>query len=151
MTAVQGEIKPPVARTADSIRKWITEWMGKELAIDGASIKPGKPFFDYGLASVLAAKLSRELSAWLGQSLNATTTWNLSTIESLTDYLVNLSKTPSPSAVSPSGIKPEIATQTHPVEAKSTEVVLDTKELSDSELAELLNKEVKKSREGRQI
>jgi acyl carrier protein len=120
--------------------------MGKELEIDQASIKPDKPFFDYGLTSVLAVKLSRELGSWLGLSLNATTTWNFSTIGSLADYLSNLSKTPS----SPSEIKSEIPSQTHPVMNKPTDDLPDTQELTDSELAELLNEEIRKSRESRE-
>jgi len=145
ITATQGEVKQPVARTADSIREWLIEWMGNELEIDKVSIKPDKPFFDYGLTSVLAVKLSRELGSWLGHSLNATTTWNFSTIESLADYLVNLFETSSSSK-----IKQEIATQDHPVESKSNDTLPDTKDLSDSELAELLNEEIKKSKDGRQ-
>ena len=143
--ATQGEVKQPVARTADSIREWLIEWMGNELEIDKVSIKPDKPFFDYGLTSVLAVKLSRELGSWLGHSLNATTTWNFSTIESLADYLVNLFETSSSSK-----IKQEIATQDHPVGSKSNDTLPDTKDLSDSELAELLNEEIKKSKDGRQ-
>ena len=145
-SATQEEVKSPVARTADSIRDWLIEWMEKELEIDKATIKPDKPFFDYGLTSVLAVKLSQELGSWLGHSLNATTTWNFSTIQSLADYLVNLFETPSSS----SKIKQETATQTHPVEIKTTDDLPDTEELSDSELAELLNEEIKKSREERQ-
>jgi len=145
ITATQGEVKQPVARTADSIREWLIEWMGNELEIDKVSIKPDKPFFDYGLTSVLAVKLSRELGSWLGHSLNATTTWNFSTIESLADYLVNLFESSSSSK-----IKQEIATQDHPVESKSNDALPDTKDLSDSELAELLNEEIKKSKDGRQ-
>ncbi|MCP4985531.1 MAG: AMP-binding protein [Colwellia sp.] len=146
ITATQEEVRLPVARTADSIRDWLVEWMGKELEIDKAAIKPDKSFFDYGLTSVLAVKLSQELGSWLGHSLNATTTWNFSTIESLADYLVNLFKTPS----SFSKIKQEVSTQIHPVEYKTTDALPDTQGLSDSEMAKLLNEEIRKSREGRQ-
>jgi natural product biosynthesis luciferase-like monooxygenase protein len=77
--------------TAKSIQNWIVNWLHKNLEVETKSTengKSGKSFLDYGLKSLGAVKLAKDLEKLLGRSLEATIVWNFPTVETLALHLV---------------------------------------------------------------
>ncbi|CAD5954601.1 Phenolphthiocerol synthesis polyketide synthase type I Pks15/1 [Planktothrix tepida] len=76
--------------TAESIQNWIVNWLHQNLPGEiqlTDNSKSGKSFLDYGLKSIGAVKLAKDLEQLLGRSLEATIVWNFPTIESLALHL----------------------------------------------------------------
>ncbi|NEO71021.1 AMP-binding protein [Moorena sp. SIO3H5] len=75
--------------TYDQIGSWIENWLAKQPGIQIETINRQTSFADYGMDSVLALELVEALEDWLPTSLDATSIWNFSTIESLAKYLAS--------------------------------------------------------------
>ncbi|MBE9251904.1 LLM class flavin-dependent oxidoreductase [Dolichospermum sp. LEGE 00240] len=76
--------------TAESIENWIVHWLHKNLEVATKSTengKSGQSFRDYGLKSIGAVKLAKDLEQMLGRSLEATIVWNFPTVETLAVHL----------------------------------------------------------------
>jgi acyl carrier protein len=78
---------------AETIARWISAWLVRELKLPAQSVDSSRAFADYGLDSVKAVELAQELENWLGESsgprldLGATIAWNFPTIDALAHYL----------------------------------------------------------------
>jgi len=70
-----------------SIRKWLIDWLSRELSVDSELIKNDRAFKEYGMNSALSVLLAHDLSEWLGSEVSPVSSWNYPTIESMTDYL----------------------------------------------------------------
>ncbi|WP_424102088.1 AMP-binding protein [Moorena producens] len=79
--------------TYDQIGSWIENWLAKQPGIQRETINRQTSFADYGIDSVLAVELVQALEDWLQTSLDATTLWNFTTIESLAQYLASKTST----------------------------------------------------------
>jgi amino acid adenylation domain-containing protein len=83
-------------RSPESIKKWISDWLETELALEPETIETDSSFVNYGLNSTLAVMLAQDLSDWLGQamepdleiSLSTTLAFNYPTIDQLTTFLL---------------------------------------------------------------
>lgn len=80
---------PIFTSNADSIQDWIINWLAKRLNIEVKSLDASKSFADYGLDSLNAVDLVKNLEEELQRSLEITIIWNFPTIESLANYLAN--------------------------------------------------------------
>ncbi|MBD2482708.1 type I polyketide synthase [Planktothrix sp. FACHB-1365] len=83
--------------TAESIQNWIVNWLHQNLPGEiqlTDNSKSGKSFLDYGLKSIGAVKLAKDLEQLLGRSLEATIVWNFPTIESLALHLAGEQENP---------------------------------------------------------
>jgi len=82
------------------IETWVREWITENLAVDGESVTGDRSFFDYGMTSLLGLKVSSQLGAWLGVTLEDVVVWNHGTLDALVRYAVDAVKaggaTPAP-------------------------------------------------------
>ena len=79
----------PVARGVSTaeIDEWLRDWLSDHLELTGAAIDADRSFFEYGMTSIIGVKLSVELGAWIGRSLDDVLVWNHGTLRDLMDYL----------------------------------------------------------------
>ncbi|WP_157229351.1 AMP-binding protein [Rivularia sp. PCC 7116] len=75
--------------SADSIQKWIKQWLSGKLQISSNLIDTQKSFAEYGLDSVMAVELAQDLKSKFNpeKELEATIAWNFPNIDSLVLYL----------------------------------------------------------------
>jgi acyl carrier protein len=72
------------------ISNWIQQWLQRQSGLELEAITAEVVFADYGMDSVLAIELVRDLETWLQISLDATLLWNFPTLGSLAQYLFQL-------------------------------------------------------------
>ena len=106
-------------------------WLAKKLEIDPQTIAPAKPFADYGLTSVLAVTLAKDLSHWLGQQVEPIAAWKYPTVATMAAYLA--------------GSSPQADDKTD-LTVKLSGPASDLSELSDDKLSELLAAEIAQAR-----
>jgi hypothetical protein len=92
--------------------------------------------------SLSLIRLAQDLGHWLGCSLEATTVWNFPTIESLTERVMKTQADASPPLYLPSQVKPRSSERREAVAAPES-----LKELSDIEMARLLEAEISAARQ----
>jgi long-chain acyl-CoA synthetase len=129
-------------RNAQEIKAWMLEWLSSRLQTETGAIEVGRPFFDYGMNSLALVRLAQDLGLWLGCSVEATTVWNFPTIESLTEHLMTTMAGASPSLYLPSQSRPSSSEMREAVAAPES-----LKQLSDIEMARLLEAEVSAARQ----
>jgi natural product biosynthesis luciferase-like monooxygenase protein len=79
-----------LTHTAASIENWIINWLHKNLEVPTKlteNSKSEKSFLDYGLKSIEAVRLAKDLEKLLGRSLEAIIVWNFPTVETLAIHL----------------------------------------------------------------
>ncbi len=79
-----------LTHTAESIENWIVNWLHQNLEISTKlteNSKSDQSFLDYGLKSIGAVKLAKDLEKLLGRSLEAIMVWNFPTIKTLALHL----------------------------------------------------------------
>ncbi|CAK0769738.1 Malonyl CoA-acyl carrier protein transacylase (modular protein) [Gammaproteobacteria bacterium] len=84
-TAVFDDASP--ARSSDEIKDWLQNWLNQTLIHNARPIALDKPFFDYGLKSILAVTMVRQLGQWMGKPLSPAIVWNYPTINALATHL----------------------------------------------------------------
>ena len=75
--------------SATQIRKWILNWMSKNLEVKNRKLDPDKAFAEYGVDSVKAVEFAFDLEQWLGGYLeiDEVITWNFPTPNALAKYI----------------------------------------------------------------
>ncbi|HEY9800554.1 MAG TPA: AMP-binding protein [Leptolyngbyaceae cyanobacterium] len=73
----------------ESIEQWIADWLHQKLNVKLDTIIASKSFVDFGLDSIHAVDLAKDLEDWLKEPLEATIIWNFPTIQALSQYLGN--------------------------------------------------------------
>ncbi|MFZ4826290.1 MAG: AMP-binding protein [Phototrophicaceae bacterium] len=75
--------------SATYIRKWILNWMSKNLEVKNRKLDPDKAFAEYGVDSVKAVEFAFDLEQWLGGKLeiDEVITWNFPTPNALAKYI----------------------------------------------------------------
>jgi long-chain acyl-CoA synthetase len=88
--AAQSAPAPPAETVADAagLERRIIGWMAANLALDARTIRPDRPFADFGFTSLAAVQIAERLGAWLGRAVAPTITWQYSTPRSLARHLV---------------------------------------------------------------
>ncbi len=61
-----GNMKKPIGYRPEFLREWMINWMAQNLEIDPAAIDPGKPVSAYGLDSIAAVSLERDVNKQFG-------------------------------------------------------------------------------------
>ncbi len=74
-------------RTREEIEDWLVGRVATWMTLDPHDVDPGRPFIEYGLASVAAVSISGELEEWLGRRVAPTALWDHPTIERLASVL----------------------------------------------------------------
>lgn len=82
----QGNRELPLLAT-ESLSTWLAEWIGSELGVAAESIDPQKSLFYYGLDSVSAMQLARDLEERVGRRYRMSVVWEYPTISELLQYL----------------------------------------------------------------
>jgi long-chain acyl-CoA synthetase len=77
-----------MTQDTNDLQHRIADWLGGKLRIDANSIDFKVPFSEYGLTSLMAVELAKDLAEWTGRSVVPTVTWSFSTVESLAAHLV---------------------------------------------------------------
>jgi acyl transferase domain-containing protein/acyl-CoA synthetase (AMP-forming)/AMP-acid ligase II/acyl carrier protein len=103
---------PQSEHAAAAITSWLTSYFSKRFKLDPGEIDVRQPFTRYGLASIDAVSLVRDLETWLARSLPPTLAWDYPSIEALANHLAgnpailesHLRKTISPPATEPIAI-----------------------------------------------
>lgn len=75
------------ARSATSLRRFITERVAAELGMAEDAIEPDVPLAEYGLDSAGIVGLSGELAELLGRPLAPTLAFDFPTIDALAEHL----------------------------------------------------------------
>jgi acyl carrier protein len=80
---------PAVAKTftAEEIQNWLTARLAKEVRLKPADIDGNRPFAQYGVDSVQAARMSGDLEDWAGRELSPSLLYDYPTVTALTQYL----------------------------------------------------------------
>ena len=79
----------PVRATKDraAIERWIVEWIATTMQMAVDQIDPTRPFAQFGVDSVTAVDLARDLEDWLGIALPSNLVWSAPRISTLADKL----------------------------------------------------------------
>ena len=81
---------PIVTDNSKAITDWIKQWLSRRLNIQAESINSQASFADYGIDSVTAIELTRDLADLLHLKLNEALLWNFPTLELLAQHLYQL-------------------------------------------------------------
>ncbi|MCW5623132.1 MAG: AMP-binding protein, partial [Burkholderiales bacterium] len=137
-----GQPAPAVARSAATIRRWLTTWLARHLRFPETDIDPHKAFADYGVDSVMAVELARdlELELALADPLEPTLAWNHPTLHALAEHLAQLGAAAPPVTDFATSAGRSVATA-------GADADLD--DLSEAELADLLAAEITGAGPGR--
>ncbi|BAZ48616.1 AMP-dependent synthetase and ligase [Nostoc sp. NIES-4103] len=121
-------------QTAESIEQWIADWLHQKLKVNLDTIVASKSFVDFGLDSIYAVELAKDLEDWSKEPLEATIIWNFRTIEALSKYLCD-----KLNALSVQADSPAIATNIAAKKLDFEELLTALEDTSDEEIAALLN------------
>lgn len=79
---------------SSEIQNWLKNWIAEKLRQPTSTIDVNKAFADYGMDSVTAVELTQDLQDWLNisQPLDVTIAWNFPTINTLANYLGEVTK-----------------------------------------------------------
>ena len=83
------QVATPHSYSASYIRKWILNWMSKNLEVKSRKLDPDKAFAEYGVDSVKAVEFAFDLEQWLDGKLeiDEVITWNFPTPNALAKYI----------------------------------------------------------------
>jgi acyl carrier protein len=76
-----------IERLTEEIRTWLADWLVDRENAAADAIDLNRPFAEYGLGSLTALELSRELEDWLGVRLTPVVAWKHPTPALLARYL----------------------------------------------------------------
>jgi len=62
----KGNLSPEIATRPEFLREWMINWMAQQLELDPGSIDPDKPVSAYGLDSITAVSLERDVNKQFG-------------------------------------------------------------------------------------
>lgn len=79
--------EPPVPRSANEIRDWITSHIAARLQVDPARIAVDQPLIDIGLDSMEFVAMVGEMEQWLGCRFRDNPLIDYPTIETLSAFL----------------------------------------------------------------
>jgi acyl-CoA synthetase (AMP-forming)/AMP-acid ligase II/acyl carrier protein len=98
----------------NSLYCWIEDWLVKKMKVDKQLISPETSFSTYGLDSLTSAELAFDLETYLSNSIKLPTNliWELPTIESLVNYLTNISNLSSKNLLKANYLKPQYNSDT---------------------------------------
>ena len=74
--------------SADDIKWWLANKVAAVLKIDASAIEFNTSFAKLGLDSLAAITISGDLEQWLEMEIDATILYQYSTIEELSEYLI---------------------------------------------------------------
>jgi acyl carrier protein len=74
--------------SADDIKSWLANKVAAVLKIDASAIEFNTSFAKLGLDSLAAITISGDLEQWLEMEIDATILYQYSTIEELSEYLI---------------------------------------------------------------
>ncbi len=124
--------------TVESIQNWMINLLHKEWRIPMSSLDPSQSFADYGLDSVMAVNLAQEIEDWLQSPIEATIVWNFPTIKSLAQHLASeLNQLLANSQADQEIVEPDLM----PLSNSQT-MTEDLEEISEAEMAQLLNEQI---------
>ncbi len=87
--ADQSQIHQP-PHSVEAIQQWLIDWLSSKLGLVTETIDPYKTFADYGLDSMMAVQLGRDLTEGFdlqNVDIDPTLAWNYPTINALAQYL----------------------------------------------------------------
>jgi len=82
--------RKPEKRSAIEIQEWLISWLSKELDIEAIQIDVKEEFVNLGVSSRQAVILTGELEDWLGLTLEPSLAWEYPSIQTLSEYLTDL-------------------------------------------------------------
>jgi acyl-CoA synthetase (AMP-forming)/AMP-acid ligase II/acyl carrier protein len=129
-----------VDRAAEQIEQWLLTWLVNRLSMDPADAARDRPFAEYGVDSLTAVELSRELEDEFKVPLPAVVAWNYPTPAALARYLAEQSldvaePTPQPAITALSNGAP---LPPAPNEEQLAALLAEIEKMSDEEAAKLL-------------
>ncbi|HVI46040.1 MAG TPA: amino acid adenylation domain-containing protein [Chitinophaga sp.] len=86
LKAAERPVTPVQHAGEEKIRIWLQEWLQRDLRISASELAAGRTFAEYGMTSVMAVKLARDLENWLGTTVSKTVIYNFPTIAMLSAY-----------------------------------------------------------------
>jgi acyl-CoA synthetase (AMP-forming)/AMP-acid ligase II/acyl carrier protein len=129
-----------VDRAAEQIEEWMLKWLLNRLSMEPTDVARDRPFAEFGVDSLTAVELSKELEDAFQVPLPAIVAWNYPTPAALARYLaeqslgVDESATPPAVHVSTNGAPLPPA----PNDAQLAAILAEIENLSDEEAARLL-------------
>ena len=90
--------EPEINQLAKRIEAWLVEWMVECAGVPRDDVDRERPFAEYGLSSLAAVELSRELEDMLKVRLSPVLAWNYPTPAALAPYLARLAGDPEAAA-----------------------------------------------------
>jgi acyl carrier protein len=112
----------------------LAEWIANELKMPAADIDPARSLLEYSMSSLTATILIGDLEDWLQLRLPPTLVWDYTSIDAMTDYLLEQAAQKEGSA----------APAAAPLAAEGTDdaqqLLEELDKLSDEEVDALLNR-----------
>jgi acyl-CoA synthetase (AMP-forming)/AMP-acid ligase II/acyl carrier protein len=130
-------------RAAERIEHWLLNWLVTRLSLDAAAISRDRPFAEFGVDSLTAVELSRELEDEFEVPLPPIVAWNYPTPGALARYLAEQTtgiKDPQ-SAVDADSTTNGAALPPAPNDDELAALLAEIENLSDEEAARLLDEE----------
>jgi long-chain acyl-CoA synthetase len=78
----------PVVTDVEELQRRLMGCVGEKLDVDRSVVNINTPFADYGLTTVMAVELAKEVESWVGRPVVPTITWHFSTISALARHLL---------------------------------------------------------------
>jgi acyl carrier protein len=127
-----------VDRTAERIEGWMLQWLVVRLSLNPADVSRDRPFAEYGVDSLTAVEMSRELEDQFQVPLPPIVAWNYPTPATLSRYLAEqtVGVASSETAAGPLADLP-----VPPDDDRLAELLAEIENLSDDEAARLLAEE----------
>ena len=119
------------------IAEWLVAWIAIELQLPADEIDPSRSLLEYRMSSLTATILVGDLEDWLHIRLPPSLVWDFSSIDAITDYLVQQAAGKQEFEASPSARNDKSVSGTADgIEARHLLEKLD--QLSDAEVDALL-------------
>ncbi|MFN8441274.1 MAG: SDR family NAD(P)-dependent oxidoreductase [Caldilineaceae bacterium] len=72
----------------EALKAWLIAWVSDKLKVEPKKINLHQPFSEYGITSLFAINLVKDLSRWVGRQLEPIILWSYPSISDLTAFVV---------------------------------------------------------------
>ena len=127
-----------IERLAEQIETRLLDWLVERAGLRTSDFDRNKPFAEYGLDSMTAVELSRELEEWLDVEITPVVAWNYPTAASLAGYLAHEVAGKVSGHEEPTGGEAE---ESPSAESDFEKLLAEIENLSDDDVAAALERE----------
>ena len=136
--ARRAALPPPERSSAEAIASWLLDWLAGHLGLDRRNIDTGMAFAVYGVDSLAIVRMTQDIGQWLSFPVNPAIAWRHPDVAALALALA-------------AKVQPPVSAAQLPDDAATDRAELASRpltNLSDDEIADLLEREIAAARRG---